>query len=1151
MHKVKRLNPVCAVIVCILTVASFISGCSVNKREIPKILVFSKTAGYRHASIPDGIMAIKKLGAERGFIVDTTEDASKFNEDTLRQYSAVIFLSTTHDVLNYRQQADFERYIEAGGGYVGIHAAADCEYHWPWYGKLVGAYFKSHPHIQKATLDVHQDPKFPVTQALPSKWVRTDEWYNFRKPPQNVHVLVSIDETSYEGGENGENHPMVWYHDYDGGRAFYMELGHTSESYTEANFLKLLLAGIKYAIGGNKPLDYSKSTALRVPDEDRFSKQLLATGLDEPTEITVLPNLDILVGERKGNIKFYNASNKSLTLAAHINVYHHTNKPHTNVEMGLMGIQADPHYNENHWVYVYYSPVGKSVDRLSRFKFENDKFNLKSEQIILEVKTQRDMCCHTGGSIAFDSNDNLFLSVGDNTTPFDELDPKTDKPYPINLHGYAPLDDRPGFDHYDDRRAAGNTNDLRGKILRIKVKPDGSYSIPDGNLFPKGTPKTRPEIYVMGDRNPYRISVDKHTGFLYWGEVGPDADNDSLKTRGPKGYDEINQARKAGNFGWPYFVGDNYAYHEYNYATGKSGPAFDPVNLINDSRNNTGLRKLPPAQPAFIWYPYGVSPDFPILGQGGRCSMAGPVYYVSDYPKATRLPDYYDGKLFIYDWIRNWIMAVTMNKEGDLQTIEPFMPHTTFENISDMEVGKDGRIYEVEYGTGWFQKNANSGLYVINYNGGNRPPVVKLKADKIAGSLPFTIHLSAKETKDPDGDKIKYSWNFGGGVAKETDTPDVSYEFDKAGEYPVSLTVTDDKGAKASSQTLEVTAGNERPDVDISIEGNQTFYFADKPIVYRVHISDNEDGSSDMKGFDVSRSFVKADYLDSPDMAAVTSGHMREMSATLSGKSLMESLDCQSCHKIDQKSIGPSFQQVAKKYKDDSTVMTHLPQKIIKGGSGVWGATAMAAHPGLSLTDSKKIVNWILSLADEKGNTQSLPLDGKINPEHKFKLNNQGVVSLTASYTDKGGDGAHPLIGSASFVLRNPFLKADRADKKSNIQQVEQDDQTYSVPSSSDAWLEYSHISLEGVRGIVIHYGIQKKVENGWKVEIRLGNSSGELLGEQKIGPGIAPMKPTTAEIQFTKVPDDQLHNVYIVVHKLGESEMSALGLIGFQLKAE
>src|SRR5690606_34381458 len=156
--------------------------------------------------------------------------------------------------------------------------------------------------------------------------------------------------------------------------------------------------------------------------------------------------------------------------------------------------------------------------------------------------------------------------------------------------GFGPLDDRPGHEQYDARRSSSNTNDLRGKILRIKVNDDGTYEVPDGNLFAPGTAKTRPEIYVMGNRNPYRISVDQKNSFLYWGEVGPDSNVDSIGIRGPRGYDELNQARKAGYFGWPLFVGKNYAYNRYDYATGTSGEAFDAEKPLNESRNNTGLK---------------------------------------------------------------------------------------------------------------------------------------------------------------------------------------------------------------------------------------------------------------------------------------------------------------------------------------------------------------------------------------------------------------------------------------------------------------------------------------------------------------------------------------------------------------------------------
>jgi type 1 glutamine amidotransferase len=219
------------------------------KSRTPKILVFCKTSGFHHNSIAAGIVAIQKLGQENNFAVDTTTDSTKFNEKNLKQYAAVVFLSTTGNVLGDEGQAAFEHYIQSGKGYVGIHAATDTEYDWPWYNKLVGAYFKSHPKQQQATLNV-VDSSFIATAHLPRVWQRFDEWYNFKSPQwQDVHVLITIDEKSYTGGENGGYHPMSWYHAYDGGRAFYTELGHTDESYQDPLYLKHVLGGIKYAMG--------------------------------------------------------------------------------------------------------------------------------------------------------------------------------------------------------------------------------------------------------------------------------------------------------------------------------------------------------------------------------------------------------------------------------------------------------------------------------------------------------------------------------------------------------------------------------------------------------------------------------------------------------------------------------------------------------------------------------------------------------------------------------------------------------------------------------------------------------------------------------------------------------------------------------------
>ncbi|RAJ69125.1 type 1 glutamine amidotransferase [Streptomyces sp. Amel2xB2] len=218
-------------------------------REGESVLVFSKTAGFRHDSIPDGIEALRQLGAENGFSVDATEDASVFTPEGLAGYDAVVFLSTTGDVLDDSQQAAFEGYIEGGGGFAGIHAAADTEYDWPWYGGLVGAWFDSHPAIQPATVEV-EDHAHPATAHLGGTWERTDEWYNYRaNPREDTHVLAALDEDSYDGGTMDGDHPIAWCHEYEGGRVFYTGGGHTGESYADADFRAHLLGGVRWATG--------------------------------------------------------------------------------------------------------------------------------------------------------------------------------------------------------------------------------------------------------------------------------------------------------------------------------------------------------------------------------------------------------------------------------------------------------------------------------------------------------------------------------------------------------------------------------------------------------------------------------------------------------------------------------------------------------------------------------------------------------------------------------------------------------------------------------------------------------------------------------------------------------------------------------------
>jgi cytochrome c len=1123
----------------LITVIGFVS-CSNKRSGKPKVLVFGKTADFHHSSIPTGIAAIQKLGAENGFDVDSTTNADYFNEDSLKHYSAVIFLSTTGDVLNYNQQVAFERYIQAGGGFLGIHAATDTEYDWGWYGRLVGAYFNGHPSQQEVRFIIKDKTHAATKFFQDTVWKRKDELYNFKKINPDIHVLVTIDESSYEGGTNGAFHPMAWYHEYDGGRAFYTELGHTEESYTEENYLKHLLGGIQYVIGDNKELDYAKAKSQYPPDEDRFVKtQLIQGEFFEPTEMTILPNFDILVVQRRGEILLYKNDTKKIKQAGFLNVYWKTNTPGVNAEEGLLGLAKDPNFAKNNWVYMYYSPIDTSVNRLSRFTLVNDTIDNKTEKVILDVKSQREICCHTGGSIAFGPDGLLYVSAGDNSTPFNEPKVKF-----VNS-GFGPMNDIPGHQQYDARRSSSNTNDLRGKILRIRVKDDGTYEIPDGNLFPKGEASTRPEIYVMGNRNPYRISVDQKNSFLYWGEVGPDAGEDSLATRGPRGYDEVNQARKAGYFGWPLFVGNNYAYRNYNYETGENGDAYDPAHPVNLSRNNTGLKDLPPAQPAFIWYPYAASHDFPEVGTGGRNAMAGPVYYTVMFPKETRLPDYYNGKLIIYDWIRGWMKAVTTLPNGDFDVMEPFMEHTKLHNCIDMETGPDGKLYLLEYGSGWFAKNEDAGLSRIDFIAGNRPPkIASINIDKTTGSLPFAIKATV-EAADPEKEKLKYIWDLGNKTTKETDAPELNYTYDKAGDYKISVTVKDSQGDSAKSNALEVYAGNETPVVDIQVNGgNKSFYIPGLPFNYSITVTDKNDTSK----IDPANLFVSVEYAQGFDKAASTMGH-QQGEAAISGKNIMLSLDCKSCHKEAEKSIGPSFTDVSKKYAKDPNAPSYLAQKIIKGGGGVWGETAMAAHPTLAQGDVGQIVQWVLSLNNKDALKKSLPASGSITPPADTKLNTSLILS--ASYTDKGGANIKALTGRNSVVLRGNSITFTGKEAVEGFSPISFNGTNYLMIPLSDGWFAVDNIDLIGVKSINLFAGWQVAPAFGFDFEIKLDAPDGKTLGKGSlIPPADKKSNQGMVHIPIVAVTDNAFHKIYVVSKpKAGEKGQAAAAGLQFNSK--
>ncbi|HEV7595729.1 MAG TPA: ThuA domain-containing protein [Gemmatimonadaceae bacterium] len=1104
-----------------LLLASFGIPAAAHSQDSSRVLVFSKTAGFRHGSIGVGIAAIRKLGQENGFSVDATEDAGAFTSKNLARYRAVVFLNTTGDVLDAAQQDDFERYIQAGGGYVGVHSATDTEYDWPWYGRLAGAWFTSHPNnpnVRKGTYRV-LDKSHPSTVGFPDTLVREDEFYNFKSIDPTIHVLIKIDENSYAGGTNGDNHPMSWYHAFDGGRAWYTNMGHTEATYSEPLFLQHLLGGLRYAMGTGK-IDFARAR----PEENRFTRVVLAEKLDEPVELAVLPGDRVLFIERHGYVNLYSPVTRRVTRIATIPVstkYADSSQ----AEDGLLGLAADPNFATNGWVYMYYSPAGPEPKNvLARFQMTGDSLDVGSRKILLEVGTQRLKCCHTGGSIAFDGKGNLYFSAGDNSNPF--------------ATGYAPIDERAGRMPWDAQKSSANTNDLRGKIIRIHPEPDGTYTIPEGNLFPAGTAKTRPEIYTMGHRNPYRLSVDSHTGFLYWGDVGPDANVDSVG-RGPRGYDEINQARSAGNYGWPYFVGNNQAYYRttvIDSVTIQAGEKFDPEHPVNRSPNNTGLTELPPARAAYIWYPYAPSPDFPIVGSGGRASAAGPVFHRDDFRGAARpFPQYYDGKLFIYEFMRHWIMAVSMDAKGDLVSIERFMPGAKFSAPIEMEFGPSGDMYVLEYGTRWFQGNDDARLVRIEYNAFNRNPIVAAAVDQSAGALPMTVKLSSAGTMDLDEDSLRYVWTISrrdGTVLQRLIEPNPAFTFTEPGAYTASLTVIDPHGA-SSTAAVPIVAGNEPPNVDIDLIGsNQSFFFPGTPVRYAVRVTDREDGSLRSGAIPARRVNVTAHYMKEGVAPSGTATAPRSsVSAHATGRKLIEASDCLSCHQLNRKSIGPAYLDVARKYHD-STVTSRLVRKIREGGSGVWGKVTMPAHPTLTNEQGSAMVAYIMSLADKKSSAPSLPDRGAYLPPAGSGDAPQGVVVLRAEYTDRGANGMPAITKDKTIVLRSPSVVVATGELSDGVQKqsVPEIPVSITVVNRSGSSVALKQIDLTGVGAVVVTASAPTQYQaKGGKVEVHLDSPTGALLGETElIRPTADPAAPPS-RLRAPLQPTSGVHDVYLV----------------------
>jgi len=816
----------------------------------------------------------------------------------------------------------------------------------------------------------------------------------------------------------------------------------------------LSLAALSQAVFAAEPVD-----------PNRYEKEILVSSSRDALQMEVLPSGDIVFIEFWGAVKRWDAKTGAVSALGQVPAY-------AKGEVGLLGLAVARDFEQTGYLYVLFSPSAKhGTMRVSRFTVKDGRMPAESEMEVLSWPYDTEHVFHMGGALWIDAKGDLYIGTGDNC----HHDPG------------LPQDTRPDRKNWDAFRSAANSRDLRGKVLRIHPKPEGGYSIPNGNLFPDGK-DGRPEVFAMGVRNPFRLTVDDKTGTLYFGDVGPNVSPTLGVT--PFGYEEINATQTAGNFGWPLFVGPNETLPLYDFTANKPGKRYEPQSPENPSPRNTGIKNLPPAKPALVWYSSLPSKRFPTVGSGGRTIMAGPVYHFdAGNPSPLKLPESLDGRLFIYEWMRNWIQTVKLDTPGP--ELEPFVPTWTLRRPIDMKIGSDGALYFIEYGDQWWE-NKDSRIVRVVYRRGNRAPVARLVASETAGKQPLALTFDASTSTDADSDPLKFVWSIAGkeqtgGGAK------FAHTFEQLGNYEVSVTAIDPSGARSVAKET-VNVGNGRPTVRFESPAHGSFFDWESAIPYKISVTETDGDNVQTNLTTVQGDFRGRHFATDGDQEVLNPGFV-----------LMRASTCFACHMADTPSAGPAYKTVALKYKDDPSAPERLAQKVLNGGGGVWGQLSMPPHPQHSVEQLRSMVAWVLSLKDDPASPPQSGTSGTFSAPKKPAVGtrvDEGVLLLTAAYTDDGKGGTMPrLRGEGTVVLHSRRKKAALYDENHGMAYVEH---AYGEKAILGHFKDGTHIlwrdlNLTGITRLTVRAGCFDK--KGGTLELRSSSPTGPVLASVEVKP--------------------------------------------------
>jgi glucose/arabinose dehydrogenase/type 1 glutamine amidotransferase len=739
------------------------------------VLIYSGTVAHRHNdTINQGIGPIQNALDDVGISYDwencgeiaaipschsSGQNDRIFTDENLAQYDAIFLFNaggnTPQPLFTQSDRDAIQNFVNAGGGIAANHLATDMgagQPSWGWWDGLgnsaLGSTMPGHPFAPQTATAHISDRNHPSTRGLPDTIQHSDEHYSFHRSVRGTHhVLATLDETTYDtlsgggGGigpvEMGHDHPISWCRLYDGGRIWATAMGHFPNLYTanggDNYLIDHIVGGVQWAAGVAGDESDCGGTVW-----SNFRRTTLSTEAQGPIGLDVDDDGKVYwteIGpqglESFGRLKMWDPDTGETALVAEIPT---RADALSTSEDGVLGMALHPEFEQNRQIYVYYSPRGEGegwpmvgsglalgYNRISRFTLNEAGTEIVSEQPILHVPKVKvapngdgvpnqpspNWPAHSGGAgLDFDSEGNLYLGVGDDVNPFGE-----------GQDGYGPMD--PRYPHrYDARNTAANTNDLRGKILRItpmdEIAPGAepelgeTYTVPQGNMFAPGTPETRPEIYAMGFRQPFTLDADvAEPGTVVVGEYGPDSNANSA-TRGPSGIIEWNHITGPGFYGWPLCTGDNSQANSYNrwtYPSGPSGERYDcnTAQIANESPNNSGLDQLPgPAEPADIWHKRtGDYPEeFGLPPGAAHEPNSGAIYrYDADNPSETKWPAYYDGSWLILNRAHNWWREVRLTDSGDeVLRVNDFFQPGQFGSPNHnfpipVEFGPDGSLY--------------------------------------------------------------------------------------------------------------------------------------------------------------------------------------------------------------------------------------------------------------------------------------------------------------------------------------------------------------------------------------------------------------------------------------------------------------------------